>query len=134
VRLVPLVLLLNAGFLVAVVRGELARDVSPDLDLPVVEAPTEGSAPQRELRDHLPLPGMEGWNESGSACVAMEAFLQAASIELERAGHQAPVRPGQKILHPDGVCRVDDLGTGQLLNGYRAAFAKAGLDFPVEAP
>ena len=131
-RWAPWLLLLNACFLVGVVRG-----MTPDsVVVPgLADAPGEGAVQVQEagtasLEDYLPLPGMSGWEETRDACTDMEAFLQAASRVLEKGGHLPPIRPGQQILSPHGNCGVQDTGVSQLLAVYAGAFEQAGLVFP----
>lgn len=133
-RLVPLILLVNLGFLGTVVRGMMVDPVQASPSADVLETLPVTSDVLPSLQDLLPLPGMEDWNPEDDSCAAMEAFLQAASVELERKGHQPPIRPGQQILRSGGLCSLEEKGSAQLIGRYRQAFEDADLFFPVERP
>jgi hypothetical protein len=133
---VPWLLLLNAAFLGGVVWGVMSDPSSGLPTVPVtVQAASESPSPSNEtLASHLPLPGMDGWDEKRSACEDLEAFFQAAARSLEAAGHLPPIRPGQRILPQEGRCLVSDLGIARIMDGFRQAFVGAGLHFPVATP
>ena len=85
-KLAPLLLLLNMGYLVFVVCGVMTDQAPAALPGGASSAQPVAPQAQQTLDQHLPLPGMEGWDQDGDSCAAMEEFLQAASQELERLG------------------------------------------------